>query len=74
VRAAKAWLDKYFDMRLKPVQALSAMLGEMAAIPMASDVPDISASLEAVRTLKPVRERPPDKSARPAPAVPAAAK
>ena len=74
VRAAKGWLDKYFDMRVKPVQALSAMLAEMAAIPMPSDVPDISASLEAVRTLKPVRERAPDKPAKPAPAVPAAAK
>jgi len=55
--AANAWLKKYFDTRAKPVQALQATLTQVGATVMPADLPDINASLTALRTVKASRER-----------------
>lgn len=57
VTAANAWVKQYFDTRTKPVQALSATLAQLAATPMPAELPDVAASLTAVRTVKATRER-----------------
>jgi uroporphyrin-3 C-methyltransferase len=57
VTAANAWVKKYFDTRAKPVASLQASLSQLAATPMPTEVPDVSASLTALRTLKATRER-----------------
>ena len=57
VTAANAWLKQYFDTRTKTVQALSATLTQLAATPMPTDLPDLAASLIAVRSVKATRER-----------------
>lgn len=69
LRAAQAWVRKYFDTRTKPVQAMLDTLGQMLATPLPDDLPDLAASLDAVRTLKAAEERrtapPPVTPARP---------
>jgi uroporphyrin-3 C-methyltransferase len=69
LRAAHAWVRKYFDTRTKPVQTLTETLGQMLATPLPDDLPDLAASLDAVRTLKAAQERrtapPPVTPARP---------
>jgi uroporphyrin-3 C-methyltransferase len=57
VAASSTWVKQYFDTRAKPVAALQATLAQMAATPMPSEVPDVSASLTALRTVKATRER-----------------
>ncbi|MEP6679704.1 MAG: uroporphyrinogen-III C-methyltransferase [Betaproteobacteria bacterium] len=57
VNAANAWLRQYFDLRTKPVEALSATLAQLAATPMPGAMPDLTRSLEVVRTQKAVGER-----------------
>ena len=57
VAAAGAWVKQYFDTRAKPVAALQASLAQLAATPMAAELPDVSASLTALRALKATRER-----------------
>lgn len=59
VTAANAWVKKYFDTRAKPVQAVSSTLTQLAATPLPTDVPDIAATLTALRTVKAARERTP---------------
>ena len=59
VTAANAWVKQYFDMRAKPVQAASATLTQLAATPMPTNLPDIAASLTAIRTVRAARERSP---------------
>ena len=69
VRAAQAWIRKYFDTRTKTVQATLELLAQMLATPLPDDLPDLNASLDAVRTLKATQERitapPPVTPARP---------
>ena len=69
LRAAQTWLRKYFDLRTKPVGAMLETLGQMLATPLPDDLPDLAASLDAVRTLKAAQERrmapPPVTPARP---------
>ncbi len=55
--AANKWLRQYFDVRTKPVQALSATLTQLAATPMPGPLPDLSRSLDLVRTQKTARDR-----------------
>ena len=55
--AADSWLKQYFDVRTKPVQALLATLKQAAAAPTPGGVPDLSRSLEALRTLRLAQER-----------------
>ena len=57
LRAALAWVRQYFDTRTRPVQQLSDALGQMLAAPLPDDLPDLAASLDAVRALKATQER-----------------
>jgi uncharacterized protein HemX len=57
INAANAWLRKYFDTRAKPVQALQSTLTQVGTTVMPADLPDINASLTALRTVKASRER-----------------
>jgi uroporphyrin-3 C-methyltransferase len=70
VNAAGAWLRQYFDLRTTAVQAAAATLAQLAATTMPSELPDVAASLAAVRTLKPAHERAPERPAVAAPAAP----
>ena len=64
--AANAWLRQYFDLRTRPVEALSGTLVQLAATPMPAEMPDLARSLDLVRTQRVARDRPPDR----APAAP----
>ena len=57
IAAANAWVKKYFDTRAKPVQALMATLTQIGTTVMPAELPDINASLTALRTVKASRER-----------------
>ncbi len=57
IAAANAWLKKYFDTRVKAVQALMATLTQIGTTVMPAELPDINASLTALRTVKASRER-----------------
>ena len=61
--AANAWIKRYFDTRAKAVQGASATLTQLAATPMPSELPDLAASLTAVRTLRATRERAAERAA-----------
>ena len=63
---ANAWLRQHFDLRTKPVEALSATLTQLAATPMPGPMPDLTRSLELVRTQKVMRERTPERATAPA--------
>jgi len=63
VTAANAWIKRYFDMRAKPVQGVSATLTQLAATPMPTELPDLAASLTAVRTLRATRDRAAERAA-----------
>jgi uroporphyrin-3 C-methyltransferase len=56
--AADAWLRKYFDTQAQPVQVVQMLLKQVQATEMATDVPDVNRSLEAVRVLKLARDKP----------------
>jgi uroporphyrin-3 C-methyltransferase len=58
VTAANAWVRQYFDTRSKSVQALQATLTQLAATPMPTELPDVAATLTALRAVKATRERP----------------
>ena len=62
LQAASAWLRQYFDLSSKPVQTLLAALAQQAAVAMPTEVPDLAASLEAVRTMKATGERMADRA------------
>ena len=57
IAAANDWVRKYFDTRTKPVQALTSTLTQIGAVVMPAELPDINASLTALRTVKASRER-----------------
>lgn len=57
LKAADAWLRRYFDVKAKPTQTALGVLKQLAAGPLSIEMPDISASLNAVRNYKLVRER-----------------
>ncbi|MEO8536004.1 MAG: uroporphyrinogen-III C-methyltransferase [Betaproteobacteria bacterium] len=63
VQAAIGWIRQYFDLQSKPVQAALATLGQQAGVAMPGELPDLAASLDAVRTLKAVAERVPERAA-----------
>jgi len=58
LNAAGAWLRKYFDTRSPPVQSMLTLLKQLQATDMATELPDLARSLEAVRVLKLAREKP----------------
>lgn len=47
--ATRRWLAEFFDFNEKDVEALDAQLGELAALEVSREFPDISGSLEAVK-------------------------
>jgi uroporphyrin-3 C-methyltransferase len=57
VRAAQAWIAKYFDARSRTATTALASLKQIAETPVAIGVPDINASLAAVRTARTAREK-----------------
>jgi len=68
VAAADAWIRQYFDTRTKPVQAMQATVKQLAATPMAGEMPDLARSLEALRVLRLAQDRAPGRAAGPSPA------
>jgi uncharacterized protein HemX len=57
LKASQAWITKYFDARAKPTAAALAVLKSLAESPVVIGVPDINASLAAVRTARAAREK-----------------
>lgn len=57
LKAAEAWIRRYFDVKAKPTQAALAILKQLAGGPVSIEMPDISDSLNAVRNYKLARER-----------------
>jgi uroporphyrin-3 C-methyltransferase len=55
--AARSWMMQYFDRRNPPVQSALATLSQLSSIAMPTEVPDLTASLDAVRALKASIER-----------------
>jgi uroporphyrin-3 C-methyltransferase len=55
--AADVWLKKYFDTRTKPVQSLQTLLKELRATDMATELPGLAGSLDAVRVVQLAREK-----------------
>jgi len=57
VHASQVWMTKYFDVKAKPTAAAMATLKQLAESPVNIAVPDINASLAAVRSARAARER-----------------
>jgi uroporphyrin-3 C-methyltransferase len=57
VRAADAWIQKFFDTRAKPVQGVLATLAQLVATPMPAALPDLAQSLAAVTALRATQDR-----------------
>ena len=55
--AASDWLQRYYDADSKPVVAALSTVKQLAQSEVGIEVPDISASLDAARNLRIVRER-----------------
>ena len=59
LRAAQAWIRRYFDASAKPAADALAQLQQLSARSISFEMPTISESLEAVRGFKSRRQRPP---------------
>jgi len=57
LRAAQAWLARYFDAKQRITANALATVKQLAESPVAIAVPDINASLAAVRTARAAREK-----------------
>jgi len=57
LKAAQAWLKRYFDEQDRTVKLAAQTLQQLAGSPVRVDVPDVSASLNAVRNFKLAPER-----------------
>jgi uroporphyrin-3 C-methyltransferase len=57
LKAASDWIARYYDANDKEVAAALATLRQLAQSEVSIDVPDVSASLEAARSIRFVRER-----------------
>jgi uroporphyrin-3 C-methyltransferase len=57
--AARRWLERYFDTGDKAALSAARLMRELEASPVRVDLPDISASIDAVRNFKLVPERSP---------------
>ena len=57
LKSTQAWITKHFDTRAKPTVAALATLKQVADTPVAIGVPDINASLAAVRAARASREK-----------------
>jgi uroporphyrin-III C-methyltransferase len=58
LNAAREWLSRYFDPKSKGVQNATGTLGQLADGAITIDIPDISASIDAVRELKQGKDSP----------------
>jgi len=52
LRAAQVWLKRYFDPRTKRVTEALAQIEQLRAVPLATQVPSISQSLDAVHAFR----------------------
>lgn len=52
LRAAQEWLARYFDANARPVAAALATLRQVSAAELSIELPDLAASLEALRAVK----------------------
>lgn len=52
VKSAEAWLRRYFDVRARPVATVLAALASMSSVTMATEVPELTRSLDAARALR----------------------
>ncbi len=66
--ACDAWLGQYFEPQAKPVQTMRAVVQQLAATPMAVEMPDLARSLEALRLLRLAQDRAPTRATGPSPA------
>ncbi|MEO7741861.1 MAG: uroporphyrinogen-III C-methyltransferase [Usitatibacter sp.] len=57
MRASQAWITRWFDAKARPTQAVLATLKQVGESPVTIAVPDINASLAAVRTARTAREK-----------------
>ena len=57
IKAAQGWLNRWFDVKQKPVATAAQTLAQLAAAAVNVELPTIADSLNAVRTLKIPRER-----------------
>jgi uroporphyrin-3 C-methyltransferase len=57
LRASQVWIGKYFDTRAKNTAGMLASIKQIAESPVTIAVPDINASLAAVRTARAAREK-----------------
>ncbi|HUP28713.1 MAG TPA: uroporphyrinogen-III C-methyltransferase [Usitatibacter sp.] len=57
MRASQAWIARFFDNKARPTVAALATLKQVAESPVVIAVPDINASLSAVRTARTAREK-----------------
>ncbi len=57
LKAARDWLNRYYDTRNNSVAYATAMLRNLHDAEVSIEAPDITASLEALRTLRMARER-----------------
>jgi uncharacterized protein HemX len=58
LRAAQAWIRRYYDVRSKPAADALAQLKQLSAASISFEMPTISESLDAVRGFKSRRTRP----------------
>ena len=58
VKSAARWVREYFDTNTQVVSATLAELDKLAAVKLAAELPDISASLEALRRVSGRRTAP----------------
>ena len=70
IRAAREWLNRYFDTQNKAVTSALATLRALGESPVSIEVPDIVGSLEAVRNYKIARDAKADMPESVAPAKP----
>ncbi len=57
LKAAREWLARYFDTRDKTVVAMMATLASLDASDISIELPDVSATLDALKNTRQVRER-----------------
>jgi uroporphyrin-3 C-methyltransferase len=55
IKSVRRWLAEFFDFNQKDVEVLDVQLAELASLAVASDFPDISESLEAVKLASDLR-------------------
>jgi uroporphyrin-3 C-methyltransferase len=57
MRATQAWVSRYFDPKAKPTLAALGVIKQLADTRVAIALPDVNASLAAVRTARAAREK-----------------